>query len=146
MSKFSIDTVIDLIEQSNQIKKFVNLNLAGKEFVSDFDIARNQTVEMLKELKAYKGAEEQGLLLRLPCPIGTKVYSIDRQIWIDEYGCRDCVYYAVDGFCDFEEEYPACTKVFETKFNFNMRDDLGKTIFLAKGEAEAALKKMQERE
>lgn len=94
---------------------------------------------IVNKLADYEDAEEQGLLLKLPCPIGTTVYSIDRQIWIDEKGCRDCVYYAIDGSCDYEEEHPACTKVFETKFEFNMLDDFGKTVFLTKEEAEKAL-------
>lgn len=99
---------------------------------------------MMQKLADYEDAEEQGLLLRLPVAIGKTVYSFDRQIWIDEKGCRDCVYYAIDGFCDYEEEYPACTKVFETKFEFNMRDDFGKTVFLTKEEAEQALKQIGE--
>lgn len=32
--------------------------------------------EWLEELKSYKEAEEQDLLVRLPCPIGTTVYDI----------------------------------------------------------------------
>ena len=32
--------------------------------------------ELLEELKSYKEAEEQGLLVRLPCPIGTTVWDI----------------------------------------------------------------------
>lgn len=32
--------------------------------------------ELLEELKSYKGLEEQGLLVRLPCPIGTTVWDI----------------------------------------------------------------------
>lgn len=32
--------------------------------------------EWLEELKSYKEAEEQGLLVRLPCPIGTTVLDI----------------------------------------------------------------------
>ena len=102
--------------------------------------------QIINKLADYEDAEEQGLLLMLPCVIGTTVYSFDRQIWIDEKGCRDCVYYAVDGFCDYEEEHPACTKVFETKFNFNMLNDFGKTTFLTKEEAEAALKNLQDQE
>lgn len=35
-----------------------------------------QLVEWLEELKFYKEAEEQGLLVRLPCPIGTTVWDI----------------------------------------------------------------------
>ena len=36
----------------------------------------NQLAEWLEELKSYKEAEEQGLLVRLPCPIGTTVWDI----------------------------------------------------------------------
>lgn len=33
-------------------------------------------VELLEELKSYKDLEEQGLLVRFPCPIGTTVWDI----------------------------------------------------------------------
>nr|DAG73385.1 MAG TPA: hypothetical protein [Caudoviricetes sp.] len=36
----------------------------------------NEVAELLEELKSYKGAEEQGLLMRLPCPIGTTTWDI----------------------------------------------------------------------
>ena len=36
----------------------------------------NQLAEWLEELKSYKEAEEHGLLVRLPCPIGTTVWDI----------------------------------------------------------------------
>lgn len=35
-----------------------------------------QLAEWLEELKSYKIAEEQGLLVRLPCKVGTEVYYI----------------------------------------------------------------------
>lgn len=35
-----------------------------------------QCAEWLEELKSYKEAEEQGLLVRLPCPVGTTVWDI----------------------------------------------------------------------
>ena len=35
-----------------------------------------QLAEWLEELKSYKDLEEQGLLVRLPCPIGTTVWNI----------------------------------------------------------------------
>ena len=34
----------------------------------------SQLVEWLEELKSYRDAEEQGLLLRLPCKVGDRVY------------------------------------------------------------------------
>lgn len=36
----------------------------------------NQLAEWLEELKSFKEAEEQGLLVRLQCPIGTTVWDI----------------------------------------------------------------------
>ena len=97
----------------------------------------------VEKLAYYEDLAEQGRLIELPCPIGTIVYSFDWLIKIDEKSCRDCVYYAVDGSCDYEEEHPACMKVFETKFNANMCDDFGKTVFLAEAEAEAKLKELE---
>ena len=35
-----------------------------------------QLAQWLEELKEYKELEEQGLLVRLPCPIGTTVWDI----------------------------------------------------------------------
>lgn len=35
-----------------------------------------QIAEWLEELKSYKDLEEQGLLRRMPCPIGTTVWDI----------------------------------------------------------------------
>lgn len=137
MKKFSIDTVIALIKQSNQIDKFVNVNLTGKEFISEFDIAKSQSVEMLKELKEYKEAEEQGLLLRLPCEIGFAVYALTPFCEIceapinEEDACINCTRNHLD-------------LVTQTKFDYEMIPMFGKRIFLNKAEAEAALQKMQE--
>lgn len=35
-----------------------------------------QLAEWLEELKSYKGLEEQGLLVRLPCKVGDTMYDI----------------------------------------------------------------------
>ena len=43
---------------------------------SDCANQHNQLAEWLEELKSYKDAEKQGLLVRLPCPIGTTVWDI----------------------------------------------------------------------
>lgn len=36
----------------------------------------NEVAELLEELKSYKDLEEQGLLVKLPCPIGTTTWDI----------------------------------------------------------------------
>ncbi len=70
-------------------KEVVEKNYRGADFESidyiDDDIKTNcikcaeehmQLVKWLEELKSYKEAEEQGLLVRLPCPVGTTVWDI----------------------------------------------------------------------
>lgn len=70
-------------------KEVVEKNYRGADFESidyiDDDIKTNcikcaeehmQLVKWLEELKSYKEAEEQGLLVRLPCKVGTEVYYI----------------------------------------------------------------------
>lgn len=70
-------------------KEVAEKNYRGADFKSidyiDDDIKTNcikcaeehmQLAEWLEELKSYKEAEEQGLLVRLPCPVGTIVWDI----------------------------------------------------------------------
>lgn len=70
-------------------KEVAEKNYRGADFESidyiDDDIKTNcikcaeehmQLAEWLEELKSYKEAEEQGLLVRLPCPVGTIVWDI----------------------------------------------------------------------
>ena len=70
-------------------KEVAEKNYRGADFESidyiDDDIKTNcikcaeehmQLAEWLEELKSYKEAEEQGLLVRLPCPLGTTVWDI----------------------------------------------------------------------
>lgn len=70
-------------------KEVAEKNYRGADFESidyiDDDIKTNcikcaeehmQLAEWLEELKSYKEAGEQGLLVRLPCPVGTTVWDI----------------------------------------------------------------------
>ena len=70
-------------------KEVAEKNYRGADFESidyiDDDIKTNcikcaeehmQLAEWLEELKSYKEAEEYGLLVRLPCPVGTTVWDI----------------------------------------------------------------------
>ena len=51
-------------------------DITSKRYWEHYHVAK-----YLEELKRMKDAEEQGLLLRLPCPIGTTVYNT---IWWDD--------------------------------------------------------------
>ncbi len=151
MNNFSIDTVIDLIKQSNQIDRFVNLNLTGREFASNFDIARSQSIEMLKELKAYKDAEEKGLLLHLPFDVGSEIYVLTKRLHIksgkihskiEKFTIRKYVYNSLKHFVIVGIRKYGGDVVEEHFF----KEEIGKIVFEKYAEAEAALKKMQEGE
>lgn len=82
----------------------------------------------MEELKQYRIAEEQGLLLRLPCKVGDTVYKL---------------WYAND------IPYKVQAVTLRTLYGIvAMMEDgvFGKRVFLTKEEAEQALAKMKEGE
>lgn len=92
--------------------------------------------DLREKLKRYEDAEEQGLLLRLPYPLGTeyiyfvdikdrKVYKFDAEkVEVNMMPIRKKILYTVDGY----------------EFWF---DDFEKAVFLTREEAEAKLKEME---
>ena len=76
--------------------------------------------DLRERLKEYEDAEEQGLLLRLPCKVGSTVYHIVNKRILEVEN--------VDVFF-------LCLCVAECRF--------GKTVFLTKSEAEQKLKEME---
>lgn len=92
-----------------------------------------KNLERLKELAEYRRLDEEGLLLRLPCKVGTPVYMIAQDCGGDTLDCRgrdceDCSY-----LYSFVEE---------NQFDTYMRDDIGKYVFLTKEDAEKAIESM----
>lgn len=79
----------------------------------------------LNRLSAYEDAEEQGLLVRLPCKVGDTVYELTEGFSIYKPGLH--VYIS---------EHTA-TEL--NIYNWARRGDFGKTVFLTREEAEAAL-------
>lgn len=72
------------------------------------DQCGEDATELLEELKSYKEAEEQGLLVRLPTNKNKEIYIISSRwtvcseygLRFDEYSCIGCEYE-----CDSEKEY-----------------------------------------
>ena len=102
--------------------------LAKTKFSGDFGSAN-----VLSRLAEYEDAEEQGLLVRFPVPIGTTVYEFEPLNKIDK-GCtaRTVIKYTV----------------YDDSIWFNFADgymkdikDFGKTVFLTREAAEQKLKK-----
>ena len=126
-----IDKLIERLEEESRdsqenMAKATGTSVAN--FCSDARGAYNKTIAIVNQLAEefateYEIAEEQGLILRLPCKFGDTVY------WIRPN---------VSG---------VPTEVMETKFDDSMisRLDLfGKVFFTTKEEAEQALKQMGE--
>lgn len=88
----------------------------------------------IEKLAAYEDAEEQGLLLRLPCKVGTEVYNIT---WWDDV--QEKVVVKGKTYCRTFHKH----KVTKSTFSYFDIDEFGKTIFLTKAEAEAKLKEME---
>ena len=87
-----------------------------------------------ERLNEYENLEEQGLLLRLPCPIGTTVYNTT--LWDDVTEKVE-----VDG----KTFYRIAHKHKVSKSTFSLGDiyNFGKTVFLTQEEAEQKLKEME---
>lgn len=113
--------------------------LTKKDFnyTTDFikrDIDSWSIAQCLKKLQEYENLEEQGLLLRLPCKIGSPVYMVAQDCGGDTLDCRrgDC-----EG-CPYLYSF-----VEENSFDSYMCDDIGETVFLTKEEAEQKLKEVE---
>lgn len=81
-------------------------------------------------LKEYEDLDEQGKLLKLPCEIGNTVYFVSSYSGICEHEIRK---FQLD-----KNGWYACSNL---KFKVS---DFGKTVFLTREEAEAALNELME--
>lgn len=85
----------------------------------------------LKRLSELVTAEQDGRCVVLPCKVGTRVWVIRQNcdLCCDMYAEEPCLF----GSCEYKE-------VFESVFRYGTIDNFGKTVFLTREEAEAALK------
>ena len=95
----------------------------GADAVWKRQVAYDVLDKAVQKLAKYEDLEEQGLLLKLPCKVGTQVYCI----WeVYDFGTDEMFYH-----------------ICEQEFTTEMTDDFGKTVFLTKAEAEKALAEME---
>ena len=98
-------------------------------------------IEIVDKLAEYEDLEEQGLLLKLPCKVGDTVFSFDdrkaihpftlEEIEINEYG--QYILIAYNGNKEYLHFWKIRTPI----------ENIGKTVFLTKAEAEKALEEME---
>ena len=102
--------------------------------------------KLYKHLAEYEDLEEQGLLLKLPCKVGTVAYLIDHNFVRMERKPIKCI---IDEFT--VDRYNDCYAVLNGAENFYMMrrfrainiKQFGETIFLTKEEAEKALDRLE---
>lgn len=100
-------------------------------------------LEVYFKLKDIEDAEEQGLLLRLPCKVGDKIFLDFAGFGkdIDEFTVKD---FHLDCFEDGEIilycDYESNDKTLSAQIDVM---EFGKTVFLTKKEAKAKLKEME---
>lgn len=106
---------------------------------------RNIAIERFLKLAEYENLEEQGRLLKLPCKVGDTVY------YISEGFVEPCTIEVIF-LADYTDENGNCSYMAE--IHYDREDcpyvsteiyftDIGKTVFLAKSEAEAKLKELK---
>lgn len=92
-------------------------------------------VEQSKKLVDLKKAEEHGLLIRLPCEIGDRIYVPSRRFLVSEF--------RVTGFRFCQELFVEWKLELGIIGNYRIdgirASEIGKTVFLTRAEAEAVL-------
>lgn len=96
--------------------------------------------EQAKELGEYKNAEKQGLLLKFPCKVGDSLYQPTGEI-ISEFivGCIEV------STCHHLFFHTKLVKGVNMTGEIFSQDEIGKTVFLTRNQAKAALKEMEDK-
>lgn len=107
--------------------------------------------EVMRKLADYEDAEEQGLLLRLPCKVGDTVYFTDRKYDREN---RTFIPFVHNGYVKAIKFSARPTKITIEYEDLDDRhgrckghdihaSNIGKTVFLTREEAEKALEEMK---
>lgn len=120
----------------------INSGWTGEELLKPkFKPLKMSKAEMAKEIRAWRNAEEQGLLVRLPCKVGDAVWDNDFG-YPESYEIKAFSY----GYCDSYVEPDIEDQIIFYYENYSgsitgafPMSELGKTVFLTREEAENKL-------
>ena len=101
------------------------------------DMVRDISTDRLRELAE---ADKDGRVTVLPCKVGDTVYEVTSRKTISEYRVKAI---RVELFCTFIEWDIAAGFVDKSLFGVPV-DEIGKTVFLTREEAEKALEAMKD--
>nr|DAR19190.1 MAG TPA: hypothetical protein [Caudoviricetes sp.] len=150
MERLTLEEAIKYIKEvvcKNRKNKEKNTIVIPNSFISSADCAEKyeQVAKWLKELKSYKDLEEQGLLVRLPCKVGDMVWDNDFG-YPESYEIKAFSY----GYCDSYVEPDIEDQIIFYYENYSgsitgafPMSEIGKTVFLAREEAEKKLEEMK---
>jgi len=126
MKKLTLEEAIfnekEEMMKNKRASNFISIDSIDDDIKANYRKAANEherLAKWLEELKEYKDLEEQGLLLKLPVPIGTIVY---------------CIYTSMTG---------KNATIFSNRFNAEMRNVWGISVFATKEEAENRLEELR---
>lgn len=97
---------------------------------------------LINKLAAYEDAEEQGMLLRLPCKVGDIVWEVNVERKRISKFCIETITVYPCNVIQFN--WTLLEGIYKNVVGFS-KAELGKTVFLTKEEAEAKLKEMEEK-
>lgn len=144
------------------------LNLIHKS-----DSSESNLTEILEKLGKYEDAEEQGLLLKLPCKVGDTVYVDSTILPIEDMECYEDIENKIPSYFPcrvvsfrfakrnwmkiavktkwlrewIDDETGPESDYIECEKNFTiLLSMIGKTVFLTREVAEAKLKEMEEKD
>lgn len=109
----------------------------------EFREKTESVLELYGKLKPYADAEEQGLLVRLPCKVGDTLYAPTRNI-VSEFRI---IRFEIGGY---DKHYLWVNWYLKKGMTGNFRidvipaEEIGKTVFLTREEAESTLKEGQD--
>lgn len=162
MERLTLDEILKLVNKATVQMELDNCKECSENY--------KQIAEYLEELKSFKEAEEQGLLVRLPCKVGDIVYVNSEILPIEDMECyedidnkipsyfqgrvvsfrfaqRNWVKIAVKAKWLYEwidDETGPESDYIEREKNFSfLLSTIGKTVFLTREEAEKKLEELR---
>lgn len=133
------------MERLTERERNVDGTGVAKEEITD-GLLKPFADKILTKLAVYEGLEEQGLLVKLPDDLFKKVYRITYEYTeCSKFGetVIDCENYNCNCDCDSEKKFYIVENNLQFMLFCNYYNELDKTVFLTREEAEKKLEEMK---
>lgn len=133
------------MERLTERERNVDGTGVAKEEITD-GLLKPFADKILTKLAVYEDLEEQGLLVKLPDDLSKKVYRITyKYTECSKFGetVIDCENYNCNCDCDSEKKFYIVENNLQFMLFCNYYNELDKTVFLTREEAEKKLEEMK---